>query len=100
MKQIEVFPFTRDGYHYDVQPRYAPKWKHHANGMQTQLTAPKELDYLTVYGRDMPECEKRMQDFIHEVSLSLDRFLGWGFLNKSGQRLCESFRNHLIITNP
>lgn len=104
MKQIEIFPFSRDGYHYDVQPGFSPVFEleeHDLDGQTVFLaTAPEEMRRLIVVGDTVAECEAKMQDFVHAAYTSLEQVDLLNCLNEAGDKTLIFYQDNLIITNP
>lgn len=104
MNTLNIFPFSRDGYHYALQPGFSPVWdvKHHDidGGKCVVVAAPDELGRLLVTSESIADCETKMQDFIHHAFTSLDQVWMLNGLNEDGEKLLASFHDHLNITTP
>lgn len=105
MKQIEVFPFSRDGYRYGVQPPFGDVLTFHcsdAAGGYTQIYANIHAlpILLEVRGKDQAHAETLMQDEIHRVSGFIRFGEDHGLLNEKGLALQDDFYRILNITNP
>lgn len=102
MKQIQIFPFSRDGYHYDVQPGYLPVFEVDMSSPETPfLFSPPEFGGggLGSLGSTVEDCVTNMQNHIHEVYTSVrlcDEHLG--VLNEEGMELLGFYNSRLKIT--
>jgi hypothetical protein len=104
MKQIEVFPFSRDGYRYDVQPGFSPVFEvKDSPEYVIHLVAPCEfgaVDAVVPNTEDgLENAIHAMQDKIHRVITSLEAANYMLLLNKKGREMLYFYYDNLNITN-
>lgn len=101
MKQIQIFPFSRDGYHYDVQPGYLPVFEvgPGANS-HLRVVSPQDFGGIIVEGSDMAQCESRMQDMLHDLLSTLAKADSLLLLNRKGESILQFYRKHINFTKP
>jgi hypothetical protein len=105
MRTPNIFPFTRDGYRYEIKPPFGDVLTFHCSimyGGYVQIYANVHAlpILLEVRGKDQAHAETLMQDMIHQVGGFIRFGEDHGLLNGKGLNLQDDFYRILNITNP